>query len=221
MTHILGVAFFAAYEISAMDLQRLAKVLALAASDNDAEALGALRAAHRLLAEAGSDFVALAELVDGGSGAGRAALEDAIFHLRNEVRDLRGENERLKQGRGADGAPTSMFEAARAASDVIRLRAELAETQQVLADEREAQAGLRATVHEIQAELTVAIGRLSDAEVRRLRLEGENRRLAAELEDLRAAPVGMPPELLPPEPSRERKPRGVRAKTAANQYALF
>lgn len=204
-----------------MDLQRLAKVLALAASDNDAEALGALRAAHRLLAEAGSDFVALADVLAGGDGAGRSALEDAVFHLRNEVRELKCENERLRQGRTADGTPTSMFEAARAASDVIRLRAELAEAQETLAEERAAQAGLRRTVQEVQAELAVAIGRLSDAEVRKLRLEAENRRLAAELEQARILPPGLPPELLTPEPKAERKPRGVRSRVPANQYALF
>lgn len=204
-----------------MDLQRLAKVLALAASDNDAEALGALRTAHRLLAEAGSDFVALAGLVEGGDGAGRAALEDAIFHLRNEVRELRCDNERLRQGRGADGAPTSLFEAARAASDVIRLRAELAEMHDTLSEERAAQAGLRASVQELQAELATAIAKLSDAETRRLRTEGENRRLAAALEVARAPQGVLPPELLVPDPRPERKPRGVRAKVPANQYALF
>ncbi|NFV80902.1 metalloendopeptidase [Magnetospirillum aberrantis] len=204
-----------------MDLQRLAKVLALAASDNDAEALGALRAAHRLLAEAGSDFVALADVLAGGDGAGRSALEDAVFHLRNEVRELKCENERLRQGRAADGTPTSMFEAARAASDVIRLRAELAEAQETLAEERAAQAGLRRTVQEVQAELAVAIGRLSDAEVRKLRLEAENRRLAVELEQARILPPGLPAELLPQETKAERKPRGVRSRVPANQYALF
>lgn len=188
-----------------MDFQRFAKVLALAASDNDAEALHALRTAHRLLAESGSDFVALAARL--GGTAPSAALEDTVFHLRNEVRDLRAENERLKQARTADGTPTSMFGAAQAASDVIRLRAELAAAQDALA----AQAHLRITLQEVQAELSLAIARLSDAEMRRLRLEAENRRLSAERE-----------QALPGEEIRvERKPRGVRAKTALNQYALF
>lgn len=206
-----------------MDLQKIAKVLALAASDNDAEALHALRTAHRLLAEAGGDFVELANLVAGGDGSGRAALEDAVFHLRNEVRQLRSDNERLKQGRGVDGAPSSMFEAARAASDVIRLRAEQAELHEALAAERAAQAALRTTVHEVQAELSQAIAKLSDAEMRRMRVETENRRLSlanqaltVELEVARA--TGSLP--LDPEAEPRRKPRGGRAK-AANQYALF
>lgn len=204
-----------------MDLHKIAKVLALAASDNDAEALHALRTARRLLAESGGDFVTLAEHVAGGDGGvGRVALENAVFDLRNEVRDLRAENQRLRQARTADGAPTSMFEAARAASDVIRLRAELAEAHQALAGERAAQAALRATLQEMQAELAIAIGKLSDAEVRRLRMEGENRRLTAELADAHAVPA-MPPEMLAAEPAPARKPRGVRAKAAMNQYALF
>lgn len=188
-----------------MDLQRFAKVLALAASDNDAEALHALRTAHRLLAESGSDFVTLAGQL--GSGAPSAALQDAVFHLRNEVRDLRAENQRLKQARNADGTPTSMFGAAQAASDVIRLRAELAEAREALA----AQAHLRTTLQEVQAELSLAIARLSDAEMRRLRLEAENRRLSAEREQ------ALPGEEIRP----DRKPRGVRAKAVVNQYALF
>lgn len=200
-----------------MDLQKIAKVLALAASDNDAEALHALRTARRLLAEAGADFVELAGWLGGGS----QALENAVFDLRNEVRDLRCENERLRQGRGPGGEPTSMFEAARAASDVIRLRAELA-------DERAGQAALRLTIQEVRDELSAAIGRLSDAESRRMRLEVENRRLshanhalAVELGEIRAAQA-VPMELLAADPRPERKPRGgVRAKAGANQYALF
>lgn len=211
-----------------MDLPKIAKVLALAASDNEAEALHALRTARRLLAEAGSDFVDLARHLGGDDGVSREALENAVFDLRNEVRHLRCENERLRQGRGIDGAPTSMFEAARAASDVIRLRAELAAAAQALAGERAAQAALRTTLQEMQAELSVAIARLSEAETRRAVQEADNRRLAqanqsllAQLAERGAANTetgAVPPGDAPP----VRKPRGaLRAKIGRGQYALF
>ena len=105
-----------------MDVQKLAKVLALAASDNDTEALQALRTAKRLLEGEGADFVELARRLTEGAqsdAVGREVLEDAIFDLRNEIRHLRSENERLKQGRGGGPAPAaeppSFQDAARAA----------------------------------------------------------------------------------------------------------
>jgi len=211
-----------------MDLPRIVKVLALAASENEAEALHALRTARRLLAEAGSDFVDFVHRLGGADGVSREVLENTIFDLRNEVRQLRSENERLRQGRGLDGAPTSMFEAARAASDVIRLRAELAEATETLAEERAAQAALRTTLQEMQAELSAAIARLSEAETRRAALEAENRRLAQANQSLLAQLAGRsavrddsasPPSASPP-PGR--RPRGaMRAKAGAGQYALF
>lgn len=208
-----------------MDLQKIAKVLALAASDNESEALHALRTAKRLLQAEGADFVELANRVAGtDGGVSRAALEDAVFDMRNEIRDLRAENERLKQGRGGgplSAEPSSMFDAARAASDVIRLRAELAALAEALEQERaQAQAALA-----VAAE---AKAKLGDADARRMRLEVENRRLlhanhalTVELAEARAT---KPAELAAPEIVQDRKGRAPvrpRAKTGVNQYALF
>jgi hypothetical protein len=106
-----------------MDLRKLAKVLALAASDNDAEALHALRTARRLLEAAGLDFVALAGRMGADPAADEALieqLEDTIFDLRAENRQLRADNERLKS---APGLP----HAAAIEAEAIRLRARLAE----------------------------------------------------------------------------------------------
>lgn len=218
-THSLGALPIVPYEMSVMDLRKIAKVMALAASDNESEALHALRTARRLLKAHGSDFVELAARIGGDDGAGHAALEDAVFDLRNEVRALRAENERLKQGRGgaAGAEPSSMFDAARAASDVIRLRAELAVMAATLEQERgHTQAAL--------ADAAAAKARLTDAHARRMRLEVENRRLqhanhalTVELVEARAAPPAS-------ESVHDRKARvraRPRAKAGANQYALF
>ncbi|MBC7908540.1 MAG: DUF2786 domain-containing protein [Rhodospirillaceae bacterium] len=91
-----------------MDVQKLAKVLALAASDNETEAVHALRMARRLLDAHGVDFVELARRVAEGSPAANEALEDAVFDLRNEIRHLRCENERLKKGRVPAAAPAEL-----------------------------------------------------------------------------------------------------------------
>lgn len=245
LTHILGVVSTAPREMLVMDLQKIAKVLALAASDNEAEALHALRTAKRLLDSEGADFVELANRVGGNDGASRAALENAVFDMRNEIRDLRCENERLKQGRGLPSAaePSSMFDAARAASDVIRLRAELAEMTENLEREHTQlrhvlanEAALHHALQEALAEAAQAKALRADGEARRMRLEVENRRLlhanhalTVELEEARAHPPVFAPALLAPqpghdEPAAERKPRGTaraRAKVGANQYALF
>ncbi|HLO78191.1 MAG TPA: DUF2786 domain-containing protein [Magnetospirillum sp.] len=223
-----------------MDLEKIGKVLALAASDNDAEALHALRTARRLLEAHGADFVELARRIGGDDGVSRAVLEDAVFDLRNEVRQLRAENERLKQTRAMPSAaePSSMFDAARAAGDVIRLRAELTELAETLERERAQtrhllanEAALHASLQDAMAEAARLGGRLSEADSRRMRLEAENRRLlhanhalSVELEEAKAQTPPLVPAMLPPEPAPERKPRPEargRAKAPANQYALF
>lgn len=172
-----GVHRIPKYEMSPMDAQKLGKVLAMAASDNETEALHALRTAKRLLDGHGLDFVELA-----GRLAGRhshaEALEDAVFDLRNEIRHLRAENERLRQGRPAVPPPASLHEAARDAAELIRLRAELdgarAETARVLAHQESLQEQFRHALAEA-GELGV---RLAEVESRRMRLEAENRRLS-------------------------------------------
>lgn len=222
-----------------MDLQKIAKVLALAASDNEAEALHALRTAKRLLDAEGADFVELANRL-GGDGVSRAALENAVFDLRNEVRDLRCENERLKQARGlpSGSEPSSMFGAAQAAGDVIRLRAEVSALAEALECERAQlrhvlanEAALHHALQEALADAAQAKQRMVDGESRRMRLEAENRRLlhanhalTVELEEARALPLV--PAAVPAEPvaelasAKKARPRRV-AHGGAGQYALF
>ncbi|ARJ66650.1 metalloendopeptidase [Magnetospirillum sp. ME-1] len=174
-----------------MDVQRLAKVLALAASDNDAEALHALRTAGRLLEAAGLDFVALASrLAEGGpvvSATRLEDLEDTVFDLRNEIRHLRSENEKLRQGGPVAGTGAAAGGLAAAAQDVaqsIRLKAELDELRETLgAEKRRADAAQAAerTLHAdlVQAaELAERLGaQFESLKGRADRLEAENRRL--------------------------------------------
>lgn len=196
-----------------MDAQKLAKVLALAASDNEAEALHALRTARRLMETHGMDFVEFARRVaDGGPAPAQAGsqqahiedLEDAVFDLRNEIRHLRAENERLKQSRGpapqtANDAP-NLADAAREAAAAIRLRAELSALKDVIETRDTEILALKAQMaglHEQAAgnrdEAARLAARVQELEARRLRHEAENRRLgvaatalAAELEEAKA-----------------------------------
>lgn len=228
------------HEMSRMDAQKLAKVLAMAASDNETEALHALRTARRLLDAFGVDFVEVARRVadnnPAGAGTDRARmedLEDAVFDLRNEIRHLRAENERLRQGRGpGSGAhePTSLAEAAKEAAAAIRLRAELAQ----LRDEMETLRGetLAAKAHaatladQLQQAVTEAnriAARLEEVDSRRIRQEAENRRLAtvnhaltAELAEVRAAATVTIPVHVAAAPKGRRK-----AKGPTSQYALL
>jgi len=226
-----------------MDVQKLAKVLALAASDNETEALHALRTAKRLLDGHGVDFVELARRVAEAEPSARAdceALEDAVFDLRNEIRHLRCENERLKQGRGLAPAsapvePASLHDNARAFADAVRLRAELAQLSVALDMERSEvlrlkaqEATLHASFQEALTEAGKLGARLSDAESRRMRLEAENRRLlhanhalSVELAEAKAdAPVVL--EVRRELEARIPKPTPrAKAKAGASQYALF
>lgn len=212
-----------------MDYSKLAKVLALAASDNQAEALHALTTARRLLEAEGADFVELARRLaeaEAGvcDGVEREALEDAIFDLRNEIRHLRAENERLKQGRSAPqtapAEPASFHDAARAAADTIRLRAELDDLAGQLARTHALEVALRRALGIAEAEGATLAARLAEADARRMRLEAENRRLqhanhalTVELREAQAALAGR---------GGERKAKAVpRARPAASQYALF
>ena len=210
-----------------MDAQKLAKVLAMAASDNETEALHALRTARRLLDGHGLDFVELAGRL---SGAGDEALKDAVFDLRNEVRALRAENERLRQGRPAvpAGAP-SLHDAARDAAELIRLRAELdgarAEAQRAQMHEATLQEQFRQALAEA-GELGL---RLSEAESRRMRLEAENRRLGhanhalkVDLAEARAIRPSAPPTVVAAAVGDQSKGKrgGVSAK-GRGQYVLF
>lgn len=228
-----------------MDVQKLAKVLALAASDNDAEALHALRTAKRLLDGHGADFVELARRV-AAAGPGRAAetdsLHDALFDMRNEIRHLRAENERFRQGRAplAEPAPNfperapSFQDAARDAAAAIRLRAELARLSDELEGSRTEMLRLQAHEAVMRDQFGTALAeagqlgvKLSEAETRRMRLEAENRRLAhanhalkVELEELRAVQPAAPAI---PEPVAAKPVRRAKAGKAkpASQFALL
>ncbi len=226
-----------------MDAQKLAKVLAMAASENEAEALHALRTARRLLDGHGVDFVEVARRVADGqpaaAGSPRAQvedLEDAIFDLRNEIRHLRAENERLRQGRAPAPAaePASFADAAREAAAAIRLRAELADARDRLETLENEMLGLRA--HEAQtrehlkqemAEAARLAARAEEADNRRLRLEADNARLAAEAGALGDRVADLSAQLLAAETrivmegrARRLTPRG-KAKGSASQYALL
>lgn len=231
--HYLADTGSSTHEISAMDVQKLAKVLALAASDNDSEALHALRTAKRLLDGHGADFVELARrLAEGGSGRDAEALEDAVFDLRNEIRHLRAENERLRQGRGPAAAaePPSIHDAAKDAAAAIRLRAELARLSEELEATRTELLRVRAheaTMHDQFREALAEAGRISvklaETDSRRMRLEAENRRLShanhaltVELEEARSA---KPAAASPDHPAKHAK-RG-KAGTGSGQYALL
>lgn len=169
-----------------MDVQRLAKVLALAASDNDAEALHALRTAGRLLEGAGLDFVALASRVaEGGpviSSTRLEDLEDTIFDLRNEIRHLRSENETLRQ---TGPAPANgLASAAQDVAQIIRLQAERDELRQALGAETRradaAQAAEQARLGDLAQAIDAAerlAAQLEALKGRTDRLEAENRRL--------------------------------------------
>jgi chromosome segregation ATPase len=86
-----------------MDALKFGKILSLAASDNEAEALRAIQAAKRMLTAAGLDFVDLANLATAPaeieeSGA-LADLREKLLQLRRENRQLKGENRRLRASR--------------------------------------------------------------------------------------------------------------------------
>lgn len=225
-----------------MDVQKLAKVLALAASDNDSEALHALRTAKRLLDGHGADFVELARrLSEGPAKADTEALEDAVFDLRNEIRHLRAENERLRQNRPAAAEAPSFQDAAKEAATAIRLRAELARLTEELDLARTETLRLQAveaTMHEQFREALAEAGRigakLSDAESRRMRLEAENRRLLhanhalkVELDEIRGSQARLAAELVAHETRQglegKAPPKRTRSKAKAgtSQYALL
>ncbi len=127
-----------------MNLQKLAKVLALAGSDNDAEALHALRTARRLLESDGGDFLTLANRITGSEGGPQSAQdwEDTIAHLRAENRRLWTDNQRLQAPQPPP--PVSLAQAAEDAAIAIRLRSRVAELTAQLDDCQWEMARLRA-----------------------------------------------------------------------------
>jgi len=82
-----------------------AKVLSLAASDNEAEPARAMQIAKRMLEAAGLDFVDVANLiVEPAACAESEAIEtlrDKLAQLRRESRQLKSENRHLRSGSSA------------------------------------------------------------------------------------------------------------------------
>lgn len=220
-----------------MDAQKLAKVLAMAASDNEIEALHALRTARRLLEADGADFVELGRRIAGSSPAAPGTaqahvedLEDAIFDLRNEIRHVRSENERLRQGRPATGEPATLSEAAKEAAAAIRLRAELDQVQAEMLSLQTREAMVGAQLHKESAEAARLAARVAELDSRRMRLEAENRRLAttnnalmAELSEAREISGRLAAQLVAMEVKDKltaKQPKRGKAQ-GANQYALL
>ncbi len=221
----------------------------MAASDNDAEALHALRTAGRLLDNAGLDFVALAERLSASgpviSVTRMEDLEDTVFDLRNEIRHLRTENERLRLG--IPGAPApNLANAAHDLAQTIRLQAELDAARADLAQGAAQEAALRSDLAQAIAVAERLALQFEALKGRADRLEAENRRLSLVAGALKAAldeniadrehplptPTQRPDTIARPEPMArvEAAPRRPvapppvlrRGKPApANQYALF
>jgi hypothetical protein len=117
-----------------MDPRKFGKILSLAASDNEAEALRALHVAKRMLDGAGLDFVDLAHLVtttEDGDSEAIAELQERLALLRRENRQLRGENRRLRSAtpasapEGSRDLTTAERQLATAIEDAARLAAEV------------------------------------------------------------------------------------------------
>lgn len=90
-----------------MNFDKLAKVLALAGSDNDSEALEALRKARRMLTAAGLDFVDVASAMQEQPADlydTLEELEETVLALRREVRQLKAENRKLKHANAQPAA---------------------------------------------------------------------------------------------------------------------
>jgi len=205
-----------------VNVQKLAKVLALAASDNDSEALHALRTARRLLEADGSDFVSLAARLGGGEGGDEVIedLEDTIFDLRAELRQMRGDNERMKAELLATAVSGGLAEAAEAAASAIRLRARVAELTEEMEVERAEALRHRAHAAQISRQLEEA-----QAERRRLTLLAQA--LRARLDAIAENGGPLAPEApfvaeaaRAPRQARRRRAPG-RADKALAQYALF
>ena len=176
-----------------MNVEKLAKILAMAASDNETEAVHALRTARRLLETEGADFVELARLLTHASPQNGdlnvERLQDAIFDLRNEVRHLRAENEHMKRSVRSEQVPpltgsAGLAQAAEAAASAIRLRSQLTDVTASLESERTQNLALRNAaaaqtqmIEDMTADNTRLAARISELENRRQRMEAENRRL--------------------------------------------
>lgn len=112
---------------SSISLGRLAKVMALASSDNTDEALAGLRSARKMLTAAGLDFVDLAHALAEGEVISEELVElrEVVADLRRQLRHERAERRRSARATGDDkGSPPQ------AADEVQGLRKRLENAQE-------------------------------------------------------------------------------------------
>lgn len=90
-----------------LNLRRLAKALARAASASDSEAVTALKSVRRMLEQAGVDFVDLAHALETHDEvAGEVQdLRETVFDLRRQLRRERSEKRRLQTAAPAPVQP--------------------------------------------------------------------------------------------------------------------
>jgi chromosome segregation ATPase len=180
-----------------MDSIKFAKILSLAASDNEAEAARALQAAKRMLITAGLDFVDVANLIATPANAPDTAivddLQEQLWRLTRENRLLKSENRRLRTESSvakptpANTTPVAEIERRLAVETAVRRRAEatcvqlagqiaqLEEAQQVAAAET---ARMASELRRLKAAAAHLNGELERSETERYRLAAEAREWA-------------------------------------------
>ena len=125
----------------------MSKLLALASSANDQEALAALRAAKRMLAAEGADFIDLANLIQDG---GRAeALEGELETARQRLQQAQAALQGLRQRRdGATAERELRSGLRRLAAENHALKTELARQTEELEHWRAAHSALDHTLRQ-------------------------------------------------------------------------
>ena len=125
----------------------MSKLLALASSANDQEALAALRAARRMLAAEGIDFVDLAALIQDG---GRTeALEEELETVRQRLQQTQAALHSLRQRRDGTAAERDLRSGLRRlAAENHLLKTELARQSEELDHWRAAHSALDDTLRQ-------------------------------------------------------------------------
>jgi hypothetical protein len=162
-----------------MDPRKFGKILSLAASDNEAEALRALQVAKRMLDGAGLDFVDLAHLATATEAGGEAELvaelQESLARIRRENRLLKVENRRLRTA-----TPATAPECDRDVADVkLKLAAERSARARAEAERlavAEEAARLAADIRQLTAACSHLKCELERSEHERYRLVAEARR---------------------------------------------
>lgn len=125
-----------------LNLSRLARLLARASSDNDAEAIAAVRAARTILAKSGLDFVDLAEALEQHS-----AVVETVADLKDTVSALRADMRRLK------ASVTTSAEASDLSRRLAHLNERLSEMRRKLNETEEERDALYMHASELSQEL--------------------------------------------------------------------